>query len=111
MDAKEYQELAMATEADQGEIYLTLQGRGLWNHYRMIRLDNAARGLAGDCGEISTCIQKYIEYGQELDEINLKEEIGDCLWRLAQLCKGIGITLEDAMISNIEKLKVRYPDT
>lgn len=112
MNAKEYQELVMATEADQAKIWRRFHDNWNWHTDKplMLRLDTAARGLAGDCGEISTCIQRWIEYGQELDEVNLKEEIGDCLWRLAQLCKGVGITLEDAMISNIEKLKVRYPE-
>jgi len=109
MDAKEYQELAMATEADQWQIRDRILRVSL-NNTKMIRLDTAARGLAGDVGEVCTCVQKYIEYGQELDEINLKEEVGDCLWRLAQICKALGINLEDVMISNIEKLKVRYPD-
>lgn len=110
MDAREYQELAMATEADQALIHSRLFNAGVIENYKMIRLDTAVRGLAGDVGEVCTCIQKWIEYGQSLDEVNLKEEVGDCLWRLAQICKGLGITLEDAMIANIEKLKIRYPD-
>jgi len=110
MDAREYQELAMKTEASQYEIWKRIIQDGSNPTLEMTRLDTAVRGLAGDVGEVCSCVQKYIEYGEELDEINLKEEVGDCMWRLAQICKAIGIDLEDAMIANIEKLKIRYPD-
>jgi NTP pyrophosphatase (non-canonical NTP hydrolase) len=74
-----------------------------------MRLDNAARGLAGDAGEVSSAVMRYIEYGRELDRTNLIEEVGDCLWRLNQVCAAAGFTLEQAMDANISKLQARYP--
>ena len=108
MKLTEYQHLAMRTQADQ----VTILDRIVTGGEQMVALDNASRGLAADAGEILDCIQKWIEYGQELDIINLKEEVGDCLWRLAQICKWSGntFTLEEAAQSNIEKLQVRYPE-
>lgn len=106
MTTTDYEKLAMRTEADQGVILARLAALGS----DAMRLDNAARGLAGDCGEVSTAVMKYIEYGRPLDKTNLVEEVGDCLWRLAQVCLGGGFSLADAMEANIRKLAVRYPD-
>ena len=105
MHPNEYQRLAMRTEADQAAILERLTRLGP----QAMRLDNAARGLAGDAGEVSGAVMKYIEYGRELDRVNLLEEVGDCLWRLAQVCAAGGFTLEQAMEANIHKLRVRYP--
>jgi NTP pyrophosphatase (non-canonical NTP hydrolase) len=108
----DYQKLAMRTEADQAKILDRLTKLGP----QAMRLDNAARGLAGDAGEVSSAVMKFIEYGRPLDVTNLLEEVGDCLWRLAQVCQAVSalsgeaFTLERAMEANIKKLAIRYPD-
>lgn len=107
MTTAEYSEKALRTEADQTKILERL--------YRELgpsamRLDNAARGLAGDAGEVSSAVMKFIEYGRPLDKTNLIEEVGDCLWRLNQVCAAAGFTMEEAMVANIAKLAARYPD-
>lgn len=101
-----YTKLAMRTEADQSVILKRLQELGP----QAMRLDNGARGLCNDAGEVSSAVMKYIEYGRPLDVVNLKEEVGDCLWRLAQICEAAGFTLTEAKEINIRKLAVRYPD-
>lgn len=102
----EYQQAALSKEADQDKIRHRIYNMGV----QATRLDNAARGLADDCGELNSAVKKWLEYGQELDEVNVLEEIGDCLWRLAQASAAIGRTLEDAMLANLRKLNVRYGD-
>jgi NTP pyrophosphatase (non-canonical NTP hydrolase) len=106
MNADQYQQLAHRTEADQQVILDRLVKLGP----QAMRLDNAARGLCGDAGEVSTAVQRYIEYGRELDVANLKEEVGDCLWRLSQVCMAAGFTMVEAMEANIRKLAARYPE-
>lgn len=106
MIASNYERLAMRTLADQQLILDRLVALGP----RAMQLDNAARGLADDCGEVCGCVKKYIEYGQPLDAVNLLEEVGDVLWRLAQICDAAGLTLERAMEANVSKLALRYPD-
>ena len=104
----EYAARALKTEADQSLILERLYTDPYYGK-RAMRLDNAARGLSDDAGEISSAVKKYIEYGQPLDKINLLEEVGDCLWRLAQICKACDFTLEQAMEANLAKLeKARY---
>jgi NTP pyrophosphatase (non-canonical NTP hydrolase)/uncharacterized protein YlaI len=108
MEANEYQERALAKEADQKELTEWVYSHG----EKATRLQNACRGLADDCGELNGAVKKWLEYQQPLDEVNVLEEIGDCLWRLAQACKAINCTLGDAMQANLDKLeKVRYKDT
>lgn len=107
MTLDEYSEKALRTEADQEKIL-----RRLYSELgpQAMRLDNAARGLAGDAGEVSSAVMKYIEYGRALDRVNLLEEVGDCLWRLNQVCVAAGLSLQEAMEANIRKLQARYPD-
>lgn len=38
------------------------------------------------------------------------DELGDVLWYIGETAAGIGVTLEEVAIHNIEKLKTRYPD-
>src|SRR5687768_16577413 len=96
----QYQVLALQKEADQEAILKRMIQLGP----KAMCLDNAVRGLADDCGELNSAVKKYIEYGQSLDEVNVLEEVGDCLRRLAQVCKAIDKTLEDAMDANLRKL-------
>jgi len=105
MLATDYQNLAMRTQADQVLILARLSELGP----KAIQLDGGLRGLVDEVGEIASCVKKWIEYGQPLDRINLQEEVGDALWRLAQIADAAGFTLSDAMQSNISKLRVRYP--
>lgn len=113
MQAKEYNDKALRTEADQSLILYRLGALGP----EAMRLDNAARGLAGDAGEVSSAVMKFIEYGKPFDKANMLEEVGDCLWRLNQVCAAVRgltgdetFTLESAMDANIRKLAARYPD-
>jgi len=103
-----YQALAMEFEADQNELFEHVKSMGV----KGTRLNNAVRGLADDCGELNGAVKNWLEYRQPLDVTNVKEEVGDCLWRLAQVCHAVGITLEEAMEANIRKLReVRYKRT
>ena len=79
-----YQRLAMRTQAPQGDIAHRVYVIDQTENNKATHLSNAVRGLADDAGEVNAAIKKWIEYGQELDETNLIEEVGDCLWRLAQ---------------------------
>lgn len=111
MTTEEYTNLAMRTEADQEKILARLTALGP----QAMRLDNAARGLAGDAGEVSSAVMKWIEYGKPMDWTNLLEEFGDCLWRIAQgleaalvITGDARFTFAGAMAANVAKLAARY---
>lgn len=71
---------------------------------------HGALGISTEAGEILDAVKKSIFYGKPFDLVNLQEEIGDCFWYLAILAKEAGMSFEDIMAQNINKLKTRYPD-
>jgi NTP pyrophosphatase (non-canonical NTP hydrolase) len=96
MDANEYQHLALRTEAP---------GRD-----KADRLLNAALGLCGEAGEFGDALKKWRFHSHELDEADLKKELGDVLWYVALACDALGLQLGDVMEANIAKLRRRYPE-
>lgn len=90
MNANEYQLLAMRT-ANGGNLV------------------NATLGLAGESGEVADLIKKAEFQGHPLDEDKLVEELGDVLWYVALAAETLGVSLEDIMRRNIDKLWSRYP--
>jgi NTP pyrophosphatase (non-canonical NTP hydrolase) len=73
-------------------------------------LIHAHLGMSSEVGEVGDAIKKCVIYGQPLDFENIDEELGDILWYVALAASAIGISLEDIMRANIEKLKIRYPE-
>lgn len=66
-------------------------------------------GLATEAGECLDALKKSMFYGTDFDLVNLKEEVGDVMWYVAQICRSEGWDLEEVMQENIDKLKLRYP--
>ena len=100
----EYQKLAERTECDQNKSLDRMY------NYKAVRLNHAVLGLSGEIGELAAAVERWIYYGQTLDQINIQEELGDCLWYIAEACNDLGINMSDLMTSNIAKLKQRYPE-
>jgi NTP pyrophosphatase (non-canonical NTP hydrolase) len=72
----------------------------------------ASFGLTAESGEFTEVVKKIVFQGKPLDEDNifhLKRELGDILWYAVVACKALNITLEDAIVMNVEKLSARYP--
>lgn len=65
-------------------------------------------GLCAEVGEIHSIYQKVYQ-GHKISTDELKKEIGDVLWMLAELCTINGWWMGDIAHMNIEKLKKRYP--
>lgn len=95
LSINDYQSAALRTE------------NGMIKHYP--RIFNAALGLCGESGEVADLVKKWAFQGHPCDTEKLAEELGDVCWYLAVAADAIGITLEEIMIRNIEKLKRRYP--
>lgn len=70
-----------------------------------------ALGLGDEAGEVLGKIKKiFRDKGGEVNEETkneIKKELGDVLWYLAQLSTELGISLDDVAESNIEKLYSR----
>lgn len=74
------------------------------------RVAHALFGLETEVGELIDPFKKSWFYGQALDVVNVKEEIGDVLYYLAILCEEMGTTFDAEMERVIAKLRVRYPE-
>jgi NTP pyrophosphatase (non-canonical NTP hydrolase) len=105
MDAKEYIKDATVTDLmDYGPVLERLQ------NIHTVRLLHAAMGLCTEAGEFMDMLKKHILYGKPLDEVNLKEELGDKLWYAALALDELKSTFEQVMETNITKLRARYPN-
>lgn len=72
----------------------------------------AAVGLTGEAGEVSDLIKKVVFQGKPYtDDIRNKliDEMGDVAWYLALACSSVGVTMEDILERNVDKLQSRYP--
>ena len=65
-------------------------------------------GLMNEAGEVAGKIKKIFrdQNGQitEEDRQSLKNELGDVLWYLTQICTELGLTLEEVAETNITKI-------
>lgn len=100
LTANDFQRAAMRTAS--GMNYDSAGENGL--------LLNGVMGLNGEAGECIDIMKKHIFQGHELDREHMIEELGDVAWYLAVACEGIGVSLEEIMRGNIDKLKARYPE-
>lgn len=70
---------------------------------------HALHGMAGEVGEIHSIYQKHYQ-GHKFNRTELKKEVGDLLWFLAEYCTVMGWDMEDVAWQNIQKLQRRYPE-
>lgn len=111
MDAREYQYEAEKTLIDEPE--KEIPGNHQMIAWMMLGLAGESTELLLTIGKMQEKIKKYVFHGHPLDHLDqeeLEEEIGDCLWYLTSFCTLIGVDLETVMESNIEKLEKRYPN-
>ena len=67
-----------------------------------------AVGVSGEAGELLDGIKKASIYNKPLDRQNIVEELGDIEFYLEGIRQGAGITRQETIDANIEKLKARY---
>lgn len=71
---------------------------------------NVALGLPGEAGEFSDLVKKYKFHHHAFERERMLEELGDALWYISLGAAVLGISLEELMQMNIDKLWRRYPD-
>jgi NTP pyrophosphatase (non-canonical NTP hydrolase) len=68
-------------------------------------------GLAGETGEVVEKVKKILRDKKGIvekeDREEIKKELGDVLWYLAQICTELKLSLEDVAKTNLLKLKSR----
>ena len=76
------------------------------------RLLTASVGMCAEAGEFTEVVKKIVFQGKPVNEENLfhlKRELGDIMWYVAQACMGLGVSLDEVIEMNVDKLKARYP--
>ena len=96
MDMNEYQRLAMVTKKPQPTV--------------KEQITDALLGLGGESGEVLDIFKKSFAGVKEISADDLKKELGDVLWYLAEMCDAMGFELGDVAERNIAKLKSRHGD-
>ena len=72
-------------------------------------LHHALHGLSAEIGEIHSIYQKVLQ-GHKIHIDELKKEVGDAMWFIAEFCTVNGWTMDDIGTMNIDKLRERYPE-
>lgn len=91
--------LALAKDGADIKQALTPEQANLWH---------MATGISGEAGEVEDAIKKHVIYQKPLDVGNIKEELGDLLFYMSNLMQSVGLSFEDVLQHNIDKLSVRY---
>ena len=65
-------------------------------------------GLTNEAGELAGKVKKIFRDKDGVispeDRLELKKELGDVLWYLAQICTELDLSLEDVAAANLQKL-------
>lgn len=67
-------------------------------------------GMQTEIAELADVFKKKLAYGKPIDWVNVKEELGDLMFYIANFCTINGLDLEEIMETNINKLRARYPE-
>lgn len=65
-----------------------------------------ALGLAAEAGEVANKVKKILRDGK-FDREGIADEIGDCLWYIAALCRDLNVDMGEVAKSNLDKLQDR----
>ena len=65
-----------------------------------------ALGLAAEAGEVANKVKKILRDGN-FDRNAIADEIGDCLWYIAALCRVLNVNMGEVAKNNLDKLQDR----
>ena len=65
-----------------------------------------ALGLAAEAGEVANKVKKILCDGTVNREA-IADEVGDCLWYIAALCRDLNVNMADLAKNNLQKLEDR----
>lgn len=74
----------------------------------LVELLYLGNGLASEAGEVCGVIKKMHRDGFDSVKLEkLKKEVGDVMWYISQIANSTGFTIEDFIMSNMDKLEDR----
>lgn len=69
----------------------------------------AALALAEECGEVMRCVLDQEYYGKDV-RAALQGEVGDVLVALTEVCDRYGLSLEEAAVQAVAKIRRKAPE-
>jgi len=69
-----------------------------------------AVGIAGEAGELLDAVKKHVIYNKPLDMENVMEELGDIEFYMRGLRELIGMSRDETLNHNLNKLQKRYAE-
>ena len=77
------------------------------------QLITASHGISAEAGEFTDIVKKILWQSKPYNEENilkLKKELGDVLFYVQLACTALGVTIDEVLQMNFEKLSARYPE-
>jgi len=104
--------LGMEYYTQQPESKYTVSGYSSWVEGMILtsgstRLVENTLGLVGEAGEVAEKVKKIFRDGNSADKDQIKKELGDVLFYVTALGGYFGITLDDILTHNVNKLEDR----
>lgn len=75
-----------------------------------VDLWHGATGVCTEAGELLDAVKRHTIYEKPIDRVNVIEELGDLEFYMEQIRQRLGITREETLQGNMEKLATRYHD-
>lgn len=75
---------------------------------KQAHLLHMAVGISGEAGELLDAVKKHAIYQKSLDITNVVEELGDLEFFMEGLRSTLGISRDEVLAKNINKLSARY---
>lgn len=96
-----YEEFVTALVKDGDKIKSELTG----NECHTIHM---IMGICGEAGELLDAVKKAVIYRKSLDRVNVIEELGDIEFYLEGFRQSVGISRNETIKENMDKLSKRY---
>jgi NTP pyrophosphatase (non-canonical NTP hydrolase) len=115
VDFEKYQEFVDAVTSDASTDFVALSDRLVALDEKganIERLLTAGVGINAEGGEFLEIIKKMVFQGKPWDDHNREHlviELGDLMWYVAQACMALGVSFDDVIARNVQKLEKRYP--
>ena len=115
IDFKKYQEFVDAVTSDASKDFLSLTERMVELDQKganIERLLTAGVGMNAEAGEFLEIIKKMLFQGKPWNQDNKEHliiELGDVIWYITQACIALGVSLDEVISGNVDKLMKRYP--
>ena len=115
IDFKKYQEFVDAVTSDASKDFLSLSERMVELDQKganIERLLTAGVGMNAEAGEFLEIIKKMLFQGKPWNQDNKEHliiELGDVMWYITQACIALGVSLDEVISGNVDKLMKRYP--